>query len=115
MTQNFLKNSKQQILQKKFNIFFIPGICYFKERYVYNPASIVPEELMQKEISRINYEGFFADTLEQLAHKIINKEKSSLYIVLPENEIYRYTCKKSFKSHVLFLPAHLIHFYKSEK
>lgn len=76
---------------------------------------MVPEEFMHKEISRINYEGFFADTLEQLAHKIINKEKSSLYIVLPENEIYRYTCKKSFKSHVLFLPAHLIHFYKSEK
>lgn len=116
MIQNSLKNSKpQMILQKKFNLFFIPGICHFKARDIFNTSSMVPEEFMQKDISRINYEGFFADTLEQLALKIIKKESSALYIVLPESEIFRYTSKQGLKSHVLFLPAHLIHFYPKQK
>lgn len=102
------------MLIKNHNYFEIPGLCRFKEKDIFNTSSIVPFSYMQKEISKIDYEGFFADTLEQLAEKIRKNQIDRLYIALPESELYRYTTKGKMKTFVLFLPFHLVHFYHSK-
>lgn len=102
------------MLIKKKNVFEIPGLCRFKARDIFHTASIVEPVMMSKEISRLNYEGYFADTLDQLSQKIQKKEYERLSIVLPESELYRYTTKGKMKTYVLFLPVHLVHFYHSK-
>ena len=71
------------------------------DNIVFTPGSLVSYE---RNHHKERIVGYFANTVEELVHKVSLQEEEILYDILDESEMCRYVTCKNHRCYALFLP-----------
>lgn len=71
------------------------------DNIVFTPGSLVSYE---RNHHKERIVGYFANTVEELVHKVSIQEEEILYDILDESEMCRYVTCKNHRCYALFLP-----------